>query len=129
MLESHRARNPLATLAVQDRSTSRRLLFNANAELCGRQTDNERTELSGTSNGAVPLAFSGIHVISPRLLTMLTMLTGSGAFSIVDAYLTLAAQGEKILAFRADEFYWRDLGKPENVAQAAKDVQAGTLLP
>jgi NDP-sugar pyrophosphorylase family protein len=34
----------------------------------------------------------------------------------------LAASGEKILAFRADEYYWRDLGKPENVLQAAKDV-------
>jgi NDP-sugar pyrophosphorylase family protein len=66
------------------------------------------------------LAFSGIHVISPRLLAMLT---DDGAFSIVTSYLRLAAHGEKILAFRADEYYWRDLGSPENVAQAAQDLK------
>jgi NDP-sugar pyrophosphorylase family protein len=67
-----------------------------------------------------PLAFCGIHVISPRLLPMLTE---TGVFSIIDAYLRLASQGEKILAFRADEYYWRDLGKPSDLAQAALDFQ------
>ena len=69
---------------------------------------------------ANPLAFSGIHVISPRLLPMLTE---DGAFSIITSYLRLAAQGEQIQAFRADEYYWRDLGKPENVKQAEQDLQ------
>jgi NDP-sugar pyrophosphorylase family protein len=59
------------------------------------------------------LAFSGIHVISPRLLPLLTE---EGVFSIIDSYLRLAAQGEKILAFRADEYYWRDLGKPADLS-------------
>ena len=71
------------------------------------------------------LAFSGIHVISPRLLTMMTE---EGVFSIITSYLRLAALGEKIVAFRADEYYWRDLGKPENVAQAAQDLKHKVLL-
>ena len=50
-------------------------------------------------------------------------MTEAGPFSIIDCYLRLAAQGEKILAFRADEYYWRDLGTPENVAQASDDVK------
>jgi NDP-sugar pyrophosphorylase family protein len=66
-----------------------------------------------------PLAFSGIHVISPRLLPMLTE---EGVFSIIDSYLRLAAQGEKILAFRADEYYWRDLGRPSDLSQATLDL-------
>jgi NDP-sugar pyrophosphorylase family protein len=41
--------------------------------------------------------------------------------------LRLAAQGEKILAFRADEYYWRDLGKPENIAQAAEDLKQNVI--
>jgi len=65
------------------------------------------------------LAFSGIHVISPRLLPMLTE---EGIFSIIPSYLRLAAQGEKILAFRADQYYWRDLGRPADLAQAALDL-------
>jgi NDP-sugar pyrophosphorylase family protein len=52
-------------------------------------------------------------------------MTEDGVFPIIDSYLRLAAQGEKILAFRADKYYWRDLGKPENVAQAALDVKQG----
>ena len=69
------------------------------------------------------LAFSGIHILSPRLLLLLTE---EGVFSIIDAYLRLAAQGEKILAFRADEYYWRDLGRPSDLSQAALDVQRQT---
>ncbi len=70
------------------------------------------------------LAFSGIHVISPRLLATMSE---EGIFSIIDTYLRLAAEGESIRAFRADEYYWRDLGKPENVAQATVDMQDVTV--
>jgi NDP-sugar pyrophosphorylase family protein len=49
-----------------------------------------------------------------------------GAFSIIDAYLRLAAQGEKIAAFRADEYAWRDLGRPENIIEAETDLPGGS---
>ena len=52
------------------------------------------------------------------------MLTEEGDFSIIDAYLRLAAQGERILAFRSDQD-WRDLGKPADLSQAALDIQQG----
>jgi NDP-sugar pyrophosphorylase family protein len=55
------------------------------------------------------------------------MLTEEGVFSIVPAYLRLAAQGERVMAFRADEYYWRDLGKPENVQQAEQDIKANLV--
>jgi NDP-sugar pyrophosphorylase family protein len=50
------------------------------------------------------------------------MLTEVGVFSIIDAYLRVAAQGEKILGFDADPYYWRDLGRPEDLAQAAENL-------
>ena len=55
------------------------------------------------------------------------MLTEQGAFSIIDAYLRLAAQGERILAFRADEYYWRDLGRAADLSKAALDLQHGAV--
>jgi len=64
-------------------------------------------------------------VISPRLLNRITE---EGVFSIITSYLRLAAGGEKIIAFRADEYYWRDLGKPENVMQAARDLKERVLV-
>jgi NDP-sugar pyrophosphorylase family protein len=45
-----------------------------------------------------------------------------GAFSVIGTYLRLASEGEKILAFRADEYQWRDLGKPESVTEAAREL-------
>ena len=75
----------------------------------------------------LPLAFSGIHMLSPRLLPVLTESTP--VFSVIDAYLRLASQGHKILAFRADSYYWRDLGRPSDLAQAALDLrQKGIAL-
>jgi NDP-sugar pyrophosphorylase family protein len=120
MVEFHKENRALALLAVQDRETSRYLLFDEQNQLCGRRAGiSGNPELIRSAPQTQALAFSGIHVISPRLLTMIT--EGS-AFSIIATYLRLAASGEKILAFRADEYDWRDLGKPESVAQAAAEM-------
>jgi NDP-sugar pyrophosphorylase family protein len=48
-----------------------------------------------------------------------------GAFSIIDAYLRLAAEGEKIVSFLADDAYWRDLGRPESIVEAGRDLADG----
>src|SRR6266849_8268412 len=97
MVQFHMKNRALATLAVQNRETSRYLLFNDHLQLCGRRAGRDgKPELvrrylvndlrQGTAL-AVPksvgetgvltpevqlqaLAFSGIHVISPRLLPM-----------------------------------------------------------
>jgi NDP-sugar pyrophosphorylase family protein len=102
----HADHGALATLAVQDRRTSRPLLFDDQLRLCGR------AEAGG-------LAFSGIHVVSPRLLGLLEE---DGVFSIITSYLNLAKRGERILGFRADEYRWRDVGKPEDLQRAAEDL-------
>jgi NDP-sugar pyrophosphorylase family protein len=125
MFEVHSGKSALATLAVQDRESSRYLLFDPSLELSGRQAGRAgRPEVVRPASGMQPLAFSGIHVISPRLIPLMTEL---GAFSIIDSYLRLAAQGERILGFRADQYFWRDLGKPAEIRQAAADIEAGRL--
>jgi|SRR5579863_8182122 mannose-1-phosphate guanylyltransferase len=125
ILVFHRDSQALATLAVQQRETSRYLLFDEKNQLCGRQAGRHQLpQIARASAQTQPLAFSGVHVISPRLLSLMHE---EGGFSIIDSYLRLAAQGEKILAFRADEYYWRDLGKPENVAQATRDLEQKIL--
>jgi NDP-sugar pyrophosphorylase family protein len=125
MVQFHIENQALATLAVQDRETSRYLLFDEQFQLCGRRSGHDQKNESVRSSRQVqPLAFSGIHVISPRLFAMMTE---EGIFSIITSYLRLAARGEKILAFRADEYYWRDLGSPDNLIQAAQDVKHRAL--
>ena len=125
MVQFHCENRALATLAVQDRETSRYLLFDPHSQLCGRRSGRDgAVEMARPAPPAHALAFSGVHVISPRFLSMLTE---DGVFSIVTSYLRLASQGERILAFRADEYYWRDLGRPESLAKAAADVEHQVL--
>jgi NDP-sugar pyrophosphorylase family protein len=125
MVRSHTESRALATLAVQDREASRYLLFDQQLQLCGRRGGRDsKRELVGSQEKVQALAFSGIHVISPRFLGMMVE---EGVFSIISAYLRLAGLGEKIFGFRVDEYYWRDLGKPENVTQAARDFEQKVL--
>jgi NDP-sugar pyrophosphorylase family protein len=121
MLDFHKSGKALATLAVQDRETSRYLLFNEENRLCGRRSGKDgKQEIVRASSDLRARAFCGIHVISPRLLTMIRK---DGVFSIIDTYLHLAGGGEKILAFNADRYYWRDLGRPNDLKQAAKELK------
>jgi mannose-1-phosphate guanylyltransferase len=126
MVQFHTQRNALATLATKQRKTSRYLLFNEADGLCGRRAGEDgKPELVMTSSDCKSaLAFCGIHVISPRLLTQLKE---EGAFSIIDAYLRLASEGEKIAAYRADDDYWRDLGTVDNIRQLERDLQDGRV--
>jgi NDP-sugar pyrophosphorylase family protein len=120
MLRFHTENRALVTLAVQDRGTSRYLLFDQQLRLCGRRSERDQeAELVQPSEHVQRLAFCGIHVISPSFLSLLQE---EGAFSITDAYLDLAARGACIMGFRADEYYWRDLGSPANLKQAAQDL-------
>ncbi len=121
MIEVHRRHNALATLAVQERQASRYLLFDRELQLCGRGHDGT-DDVVRSADGVRPLAFSGIHVISPCLLPMIAE---EGTFSIWQPYLRLAGQGKRIVGYRAEGCYWRDLGKPESIAHAAEEFAQG----
>ena len=121
MLRQHRDTGVLATLAVQDRPTSRYLLFDDMGHLCGRRSGNDGPiETFREANPIQARAFSGIHIISPRIFSLMNE---EGVFSIIPVYLRLASAGESIAAFAADQYYWRDLGRPENVAAASRDIE------
>jgi NDP-sugar pyrophosphorylase family protein len=121
MAKAHAASGALATLAVQQRKTSRYLLFDEDMRLCGRRIGDYATaEIVRPSRQVQALAFSGVHIISPRLFEKLSE---EGAFSVITSYLRLAGAGEAICAFRGDEYYWRDLGRPDDLKRAAEDLK------
>jgi NDP-sugar pyrophosphorylase family protein len=129
MLRRHRETGALATLAVQDRPTSRYLLFDESGRLYGR-----RSGINGPlefvrhvpEDRTLARAFSGIHIISPRIFSLISE---ESAFSIIPVYLRLAAAGQPILAFAADQYYWRDLGRPEQIAEATHDIESRRYIP
>lgn len=113
LYRAHAEGGALATLAVHKRTTERPLIFDRAGRLVGRAGEGE------------PLAFMGVHAISPELFEKLTE---DGVFSIVDAYARLAKEGEPIVAWRADQAFWRDLGTPEKLDEAAKAAKARGLI-
>jgi NDP-sugar pyrophosphorylase family protein len=123
MVRFHLEHGALATLAVQERKTSRPLLFDAGHQLCGRGAYRSGPpDLVRPATDPISLAFAGIHVLSPRIFSLLRE---EGAFPIVPAYLRLAAEGEPILGYREDAAYWRDLGRLESLRDAKHDMAEG----
>jgi len=115
MSDYHQREQPLATLAVTDRNTSRYFLFDMNNIMCGwRNTKTGEEKISRKANQFVPKAFSGLHIISKKLLPLLTQ---EGKFGIVDVYLGLS-KTHIIKSFDHSGSHFVDVGKPESVAVA-----------
>jgi NDP-sugar pyrophosphorylase family protein len=115
MLAAHEKSGALATLAVRDRKTSRYLLFDEEMRLCGWRNEKTGEVRGNPPSDAVPLAFSGIHVISPAIFPLIRQ---TGVFSIIDVYLDLMGQ-HKLFGFRHDEGIWMDVGKPPELKAAS----------
>ncbi len=126
MLLFHREHRALVTLAVQNRPTSRYLLFDENNQLCGRRAGlTGESELVRPAEGPQALAFSGIQVLSPRIFSAIEE---EGTFPVIPMYLRLAGQMEPILGFPADQYCWRDLGRSAHIAEAAREISKGVYL-
>jgi NDP-sugar pyrophosphorylase family protein len=124
LLRCHVDAKALATLAVQPRPSARKLLFDTGGRLVGREMP------QGVEWAFAPVApverfgFTGIHVIDPG---MFLRMSETGPFPITRPYLRLAAEGEKIIAFRADGNYWQDIGSPEKLERARMSLSRRRL--
>lgn len=110
----HVGNEALATLAVKERPTSRQLVFDPDYYLAAWKNTATGEIKLGCPHARQThfLAFSGIHVVSPQLIDLMTE---SGKFSIIDVYLRLAAT-QPIKGYRHNEDTWLDAGKKENLA-------------
>ncbi len=119
----HEQQQALATLAIRKRETSRYLLFDPDQRLVG--WTNVKTGAIKLPTGAVEASakwgFSGIHMIEPRLLSLIQQ---EGVFSIIDVYLNLLTS-ERIMGYPHDGDFWLDVGKPESLRVAENDWVIG----
>lgn len=118
LYSAHLGSGALATLAVRERLSRRRLLFDAGLCLKGREGETGQP-------GLKPLAFSGIQVISPEIFPKMTE---DGVFSITGVYLRLAAAGEKIKGFEDRSPFWSDTGDLERL-EAVRLRAASVKMP
>jgi NDP-sugar pyrophosphorylase family protein len=119
LLEYHLSQNALATLVVRERKTDRNLLFDPQMRLTGwinTKTGETKEPAPGMNQHSKMLAFSGIQIIDPRFLPLMT---GSGKFSLIDTYLQLAPD-YRIIGFEDTSSLWMDVGKPEQLTEAER---------
>ena len=115
MIAFHQKLLPLATLAVTSRTTSRYFLFDHLHNLCGwKNVKTGEERIVRQTADALPKAFSGIHIIEPRIFQSLKQ---EGKFSMVEVYLSLAGQ-DIIKGFDHTGTAFIDVGKPEAAAAA-----------
>ncbi|MEK7287767.1 MAG: nucleotidyltransferase family protein [Elusimicrobiota bacterium] len=126
LYRAHQKRPALATLAVQQRASLRRLLFDANNRLCGWESRAQKRRIwtKGPVENAQDLAFAGIHVISPKIFSKIEE---NGVFSINQTYLRLGGQGENIQAFDASDCYWADIGTEKKLKAVRRQFKGQTL--
>lgn len=112
----HKEIKDFVTLAVSDRESSRKLLFNEDLVLRGWlnvQTGEQR--LAEFNKGFKPLAFSGVHCINPIIFDKIKR---TGKFSVMEEYLDLM-HTEKIHGY-VHRNILIDVGRPESVVEAEK---------
>jgi N-acetyl-alpha-D-muramate 1-phosphate uridylyltransferase len=111
----HEDSNALITLAVTGRPTSRYLLFDEAARLCGwRNTNSGAERISVPKSAYIQKAYSGIAMFDPKVLNLIPF---TGKFSLIDVYLALAPS-YPIVCFDHTGSKLIDVGKPQSVSEA-----------
>jgi MurNAc alpha-1-phosphate uridylyltransferase len=112
----HQGKKDFATLAVSDRKSSRKLLFNSEMILKGwLNIESGEQRLAEFNKGFKPLSFSGIHCINPEIFKKMTR---KGKFSIMEEYLDLMSY-ESIRGYEHSATIV-DVGRPESILEAEK---------
>ncbi len=116
LIRYHREKKDFVTLAVSDRKSSRKLLFNNEMVLKGWQNvETGEQRLAEFNSEFKPLAFSGIHCINPQFFRKIQR---RGTFSIMQEYLDLMSS-ESIHGYEHSATII-DVGRPASVTEAEK---------
>lgn len=121
LFEAHRPPD-LATLAVTDAETRSPLLVDDQGVFGVRfpsGTERRAREPVGT---VLERAFCGVSVLSQAFPSLVTE---TGAFSIIPVYLRLITAGHRVATWEARDAFWTDIGTHESLRQA-NDLLAGT---
>lgn len=124
MVGTHRASGADVTLLVDDRKTSRYLLFDSDGRMagwCNVTTGEERTPYDPSVLASCrQLAFGGIHVINPSVLDCLADYQPTGKFSITPFYIDRCAAIDIRAYTPSAPYRWVDIGRPESLERARR---------
>ncbi|MHC1704853.1 MAG: nucleotidyltransferase family protein [Tenuifilaceae bacterium] len=112
----HNNSNALVSLAVGKRESSRVFLFDDEMNLSGwkNKLTNKQIIPDTSRESLTEFAFSGIHVINPEIFKLIKT---TGAFSIIDTYLSLCSK-YTIKGHDISNNFVVDVGKPDSISVA-----------
>lgn len=89
LIQQHESSKALVSMVMRKRESSRYLYFNKEKQLTGWKNckTGEVKKARVDMEESKPLAFSGIHLVNPKLFDLIEE---DGKFSIIDLYLRLA---------------------------------------
>ncbi len=109
---NHHAGDAPATLVLHDRREFNHVTLDAGGRIAGFHLPPAQ---DGTRRR---LAFTGIQVLSPRVLPFIP---ATGSASLIDLYRALIAAGDPPRAHLASGCFWQDIGTPERYRELAAD--------
>ncbi|MBP3762828.1 MAG: nucleotidyltransferase family protein [Bacteroidales bacterium] len=107
VVRCHLTAGNMATLCCSDRPTQRKLLFDSDGRLLGRE--------GSVSAAGRPLAFSGISVVSPELFPLLP--EADHPYPVIDQYIRLSPR-HAVRCHVHPAGQWLDVGRPETLQKA-----------
>ena len=107
-----------ALLVVSHRKTQRYLAFDETMHLKGwtNVTTGEIRPEGNNLKGAELLAFSGMQIVSPDIITYMNQMA-EDKFSLIDLYMHILGSGGDIQAFIPNNCRMMDVGKIEQLAE------------
>ncbi|KAA0244542.1 MAG: nucleotidyltransferase family protein, partial [Chlorobiota bacterium] len=116
LYEFHLKSESIATLAVQERKSSRKFLFDDRMVLCGwkNEKSGERIISVESKSELTAYSFSGIQIIDPKIFKYFP---DKLIFSLVELYLNVSAK-ENVTGYVHNDDELMDVGKVENIKGA-----------
>ncbi len=124
----HETSSSDVTLAVMNRESSRKLLFDEQNRMIGWKNtskDEYRWATKTPISLYQELAFSGIHIVNPSVLSRLPK--EKEIFSMIDFYLDIA-DNIHIQAYCQNDCTLLDVGKPDTLTQANRLFSEKTFI-
>ena len=115
LIEFHQQMQPLISIGVTNRKTSRYFLFDEHSRLCGwRNVKTNEEKIAIAKPGLIQKAYSCVVVFQPEIFSLVRQ---TGKFSLTETYLDLA-KDHLILGYDHSGDKLVDVGRPESVAVA-----------
>ena len=119
--QTHLDQKNMATLATNNRKSTRNLIFSPEKQLVGKKNENTYTWAHFEPKNYIPLAFGGIQMVSGYALAELPK--DQNVFSVIDFYLKLTAKRLPVGYYDFGDQFWIDLGKKEHIETLEKHLK------